>query len=329
MVTMGRVLSADYRDQRPTTMHRSISAVVKHARTSVRYLSSSVGGTLASTHSTFLELVQLHGTGDFVVNEHTGFIEIVINNPTKRNAISGRMMNQFAGIVDHITTLQETDNNLVGLVIRGSGTEAFCAGADLNLAKEVVNTPVIGGLMSAFMTDALNRLRQSNLISVCSLNGPALGGGAELATTTDFRIMPDDEKVFIQFVHAKIGASPGWGGARRLTNIVGRKHAIKLCAGSAQVRADEAHAIGLIDNIEAPYAQYRLQSSADEYFQRMGREFLAPYLKQAYPGSVRAIKASIAATEDLTGSDAKAVEMSMFKQRWCSPDNNAALSAKK
>lgn len=323
-------------------MQRSTLAVVRGARTSVRYMSSPVGGTLANAHSSFLELVQSHGSGDFVVYEYSGFIEIVINNPTRRNAISGRMMNQFAGIVDHITTLQETDNSLVGLIIRGTGTEAFCAGADLNLAKEVVNTPVKGGLMSAFMTDALNRLRQSNLISVCCLNGPALGGGAELATTADFRIMPADEKVFIQFVHAKIGASPGWGGARRLTNIVGRKHAIKLCAGSAQVRSAEAHEIGFVDNIVAPYTQYlqNIQSpgtsaggtavpSADEYFHEMGKAFLVPYLKQAYPGSVRAIKASIAATEDLSSSDAKAVEMSMFKQRWCSPDNNAALSSAK
>lgn len=302
--------------------------------------------TLAHAHGSFLDLVGSHGTGQIGFAEHDGFVEIVINNPSKRNAISGKMMKQFAGVVDHITALNEVNNRIVGMIIRGTGTEAFCAGADLNLAKEIVNTPEKGSMMSSFMTDALNRLRQCNLISVTCLNGPALGGGAEICTTTDFRMMSADEKVYIQFVHAKIGASPGWGGARRLTNIVGRKHALKVCAGSAQIRATEALEMGFVDALVTPHSNcneeqvklgnYGLSMSAsmrsscpDDYFREVGRAFLEPYLKQAYPGSVRAIKTSIAATEDLSSTDAKNVEATMFKQRWCSADNTAALGAKK
>ncbi len=51
------------------------------------------------------------------------------------------------------------------------------------------------------------------LISVACL-GNALGGGAELATAADFRIMVPGAKV--QFVQARMGVSAGWGGTSRL-----------------------------------------------------------------------------------------------------------------
>jgi enoyl-CoA hydratase/carnithine racemase len=41
--------------------------------------------------------------------------------------------------------------------------------------------------MSLFMTDAFTRLRTSGLISLCLINGPAVGGGSELITVCDYR----------------------------------------------------------------------------------------------------------------------------------------------
>ena len=43
--------------------------------------------------------------------------------------------------------------------------------------------------MSHFMTDALSRLRTSGLISVCLINGNCIGGGAEIATVCDYRLL--------------------------------------------------------------------------------------------------------------------------------------------
>ena len=91
-----------------------------------------------------------------------------------------------------------------GMVLCGD-QNAFCAGADLLLAKELLNTPEKGVAMSEFMSDALNRLRNYiPLVSVSVLSGPALGGGAEMATATDYRVMGSSS--YVHFVHAKIGA---------------------------------------------------------------------------------------------------------------------------
>ena len=75
------------------------------------------------------------------------------------------------------------------------------------------------------------------------LQGLAVGGGAELTTATDFRLVTPRARVaWVQvsgdqseaFNHttdqsqARMGVAPGWGGARRLVNIVGRQRALEL-----------------------------------------------------------------------------------------------------
>lgn len=50
-----------------------------------------------------------------------------------------------------------------------------------------MNTPELAILMSQFMTDAFTRLRCSGLVSICLINGTAVGGGAEIATVCDYR----------------------------------------------------------------------------------------------------------------------------------------------
>jgi ethylmalonyl-CoA/methylmalonyl-CoA decarboxylase len=290
---------------------------------------------LVEQHADFLNLVKLHGGGgDIHVAKYDSYAGVIIDNQTKRNSITGKMMFKLAHIVDDLVNDQNCGQGpMVAVVITGAGTEAFCSGADLTLAKEVLDTPAKGGLMSAFMTDALTRLRQSGLISLCSLNGPALGGGAEIATTCDFRIMPQDTSTYVQFVHAKIGACPGWGGARRLTHIVGRNHAIMACAGSVKIFGPEALSMGLVDKIYLPFDS---SSAADDdvvtpasHAIAEGLTFLQPFVTQKFPGSVRAIKLAIAGVEHLDGTSSIELEAQLFRQRWAGSDNKAAFSAPK
>jgi enoyl-CoA hydratase/carnithine racemase len=63
----------------------------------------------------------------------------------------------------------------------------------------------------------LSLCRRAPLITVAALGGPAMGGGAELATSTDFRVMSTKAK--IQFVQSRMGVSCGWGGTSRLVKV--------------------------------------------------------------------------------------------------------------
>jgi ethylmalonyl-CoA/methylmalonyl-CoA decarboxylase len=284
-----------------------------------RHISST---RLTENHADFLSLVGEQGNGSVLLDVIGNVALLSIENSSKRNAISGKIMHKLAHIVDYQMPLLPA--SVVAIVLRGAGNEAFCAGADFSLVKSLVNTPEKGVQMARFMTETLNRIRQSGLISVCVINGPALGGGAEITTACDFRLMVDREQNFIQFVHAKIGASPGWGGARRLVDIVGRKEALRLCAGSIPINAQEALKVGFIDGV----ISVSPLKTDDECIVDAVRTFLHPYLVQPYPGSVRAIKSAIAAVEYGSEEESRKVELDMFASRWFGPDNRSALSNK-
>jgi enoyl-CoA hydratase/carnithine racemase len=137
-------------------------------------------------------------------------------DPKKKNAISGKMMYDLAICMDQLLSARAAgEQTIVGLMYRGSG-KFFSSGADITLVKEILNTPEMGVAMSDFMTDVITRLRTSGIISLCLLNGPALGGGAELCTGADFRIMadlgPDDTpngpSNYVAFVHVSSEGFP-------------------------------------------------------------------------------------------------------------------------
>ena len=96
-----------------------------------------------------------------------------------------------------------------------------------------------GKNMLYHMTRVTNQLLSLPVLSISAIDGYAMGGGAELTTCTDLVVLSTNAK--IQFVHAKRGASPGWGGLRRLVNKVGRERALRmLLLGECVLGEEEA-----------------------------------------------------------------------------------------
>lgn len=174
---------------------------------------------------------------------HTAVIEI--HNPTARNALSGKMMAQLADIV---TQLEDpvVRSRLNAVVLTGTGGW-FCAGADLQVAKQELSSSTAGTAMGTLMVDTLTRFRRLPLVSVALIEGGAYGGGAELSTACDFRIM--EKSAVIQFVQAKMGVSPGWGGGARLYKLVGRQQALRLLCAAEKVTSTRAVDIRLVDSV--------------------------------------------------------------------------------
>ena len=100
--------------------------------------------------------------------------------------------------------------SLKALLIQGDTNSAsFCSGLDFEIISEL-NKADLACAKNLFMTEVLHRLHQLPCASFAILHGPAVGGGAELITACDFRIMAEDQSdAYIQFVHAKMGLTPG------------------------------------------------------------------------------------------------------------------------
>jgi enoyl-CoA hydratase/carnithine racemase len=81
---------------------------------------------------------------------------------------------------------------------------------------------------------------------VAAITGHALGGGCELALACDFRFMTAG-KPLIGLPEIRLGIIPGGGGTQRLPRLIGRARAARLLLLGERVGAEEAAAIGLVD----------------------------------------------------------------------------------
>jgi enoyl-CoA hydratase len=135
-----------------------------------------------------------------------------------------------------------------GAVVVTGGERIFAAGADISEFGGPDEATAVGG---AFRR-ALDALAELPRATVAAVAGYALGGGCELALACDFRVAADTAK-FGQ-PEILLGIIPGGGGTQRLARLVGPAKAKDMILSGRQVRADEALAIGLVDEVVAPDA---------------------------------------------------------------------------
>lgn len=166
---------------------------------------------------------------------------ITIDRVHARNAIGTGTIPEFASAVASVAELD------VGVVaVRGAGDRAFVSGADLKQTAQL-RTREQARELSQSMRRALDALAQLPMPVVALLNGHAIGGGAELAVTCDFRIAAADAR--IGFTQALLAIMPAWGGVERLVDLVGRSRAMLLLTTGRVLTASEAEDFGLVDEI--------------------------------------------------------------------------------
>ncbi|XP_067366040.1 ethylmalonyl-CoA decarboxylase isoform X2 [Channa argus] len=250
-----------------------------------------------------------------LLKQDSGIAVLTINNPSRMNAFSGSMMVELEERVSQLESW--TDGK--GLIVCGAaGT--FCSGSDLNAVKAICN-PQDGMKMCMFMQDALTRLLRLPLVSVALVEGRALGGGAELTTACDFRLMASDS--VIQFVHKHMGLVPGWGGAARLVHIVGSQNALKLLGGALKVDNQFGLQIGLADGVlEAS----QIKQGAESLIQQ-AENWLSCYTKGPAP-VIHALKKVVLSGRELLLLDALRTEKDVFGTVWGGPANLQALASK-
>ena len=117
------------------------------------------------------------------------------------------------------------------------------------------------------LPDVLDVIESGDKPVVAAIHGTALGGGFEVALACHARIMAQDAAVGLPEV--KLGIIPGAGGTQRLPRLVGTLKALDLVTSGRFVKADEAAALGIADEV----AQGDLRSAAMALARRLaGRE---------------------------------------------------------
>ncbi len=166
---------------------------------------------------------------------------VTINRPDKLNALNARVKEDLGAAFAALKVAGDVDV----VILTGSGEKAFVAGTDigeLTTLKEDSGKAFAAGGQALF--DSVENLGKPVIAAV---NGYALGGGCELALACHIRIA--SEKAKFGQPEANLGIIPGYGGTQRLARLVGKGRAMEMILTGAQVDANEALRIGLVNKV--------------------------------------------------------------------------------
>ena len=165
---------------------------------------------------------------------------VTLNRPEKLNALDRVLCDELRAALAMLTN----SDAVRVIVITGAG-RAFCAGADLGVLDAEGSALVAAG------KDVALALRAAPQPVLAAVNGPAAGGGANLALACDYRIASDQASIG-QVFH-QLGLVPDWGGSFFLPRLVGTSRALELVWSARMVPAAEALTLGLFDQV-VPHA---------------------------------------------------------------------------
>ncbi len=185
-----------------------------------------------------------------------GIATLTLNRPDRLNSFAGRMREEIADRLEELAALDEARV----IVVTGRG-RAFCAGADVGY---------MAGLLESGAYDEANALVEAGrrvILAIArapkpviaSINGPAAGGGANLALACDLRIA--SERASIGQTFSRIGLHPDWGGTWIVPRLVGPGRAAELFFLADMVDAADAERIGLVNRV-VPHERLEAETRA-------------------------------------------------------------------
>lgn len=171
-----------------------------------------------------------------------GVAQVTMARPAVFNAFDELMI----GELDQTFAELEADDSVRAIVLAGEGKH-FSAGADLQWMQRASEASFEWNLADARRFAAmLGRIHDAAKPTVARLQGAALGGGVGLACACDIAIAADDASFAVS--EAKFGILPSVIGPY-LVNAVGKRQALRLALTTSRIRAEEALAIGLVQQV--------------------------------------------------------------------------------
>ena len=218
---------------------------------------------------------------------HDSIAVVRLDRPEQLNALTREMLFELGETFRRI----EGEPDIRAMILTGAGDRAFSAGTDI---AELAAMDVAEARQAARRgQEVCERIERCAVPAIAAVNGVAAGGGFELALACHIRIASSNARFSLP--ETLLGLIPGYGGTHRLARATGSGRALEVMLAGAEITADEALRIGLVNATVAPDA---LLSAA---------ETLAREIAGLAPLSIRAcLKAVI---EGLTLSLAEGLEL--------------------
>ncbi|RJR18548.1 MAG: enoyl-CoA hydratase/isomerase family protein, partial [Desulfobacteraceae bacterium] len=165
---------------------------------------------------------------------------LVLSRPEVRNAINQEMIYEIRDALSEV----DKDHEIMVLILTGEG-RAFQAGADIGELSKMKPMDILRwneGIVR--INAALEKLRQP---VIAAINGPAMGGGLEIALACTMRVMAESARVGLPEV--RLGIIPGTGGTQRLPRIIGKARAAEMLLTGEAVSSRDALEMGIVNRV--------------------------------------------------------------------------------
>ncbi len=192
--------------------------------------------------------------------ERLGAVAVItLDRPARKNALDQHMWSELGRAVDDLAAhTPRAPRAPRAIVVTGAG-DVFSAGMDVN-----PDNPQVAQLVAAVgngdpappraMLDeihaVLDRLFALPVPLIAAIGGLAYGGGAEIATRCDLRVV--DPAATICFSEVRLGLMPDLGGGVALARLLGPGRAADLILTARKLGATEALALGFANRVSAP-----------------------------------------------------------------------------
>jgi enoyl-CoA hydratase len=231
--------------------------------------------------------------------------EVAIDNGPI-NLVTREMLRAFNGILTEVAAHAEVRC----LILHGGNARAFCAGSDI---KEFAHLRADASEHKILFEDmVLRRLARMPMPTIAAIDGPALGGGLEIALACDLRV--SRRGVALGLTESRLGGLAG-SGSLRLTRLVGPARAKQMLFTGETISDDQALAWGLVNRVVSD------GSALD------GARELAAVIVSRGPVSNRLAKELVDAAQDLPLDAGLSMSTAAQQQIFDSSDLHEGVSA--
>lgn len=226
----------------------------------------TASGAGAKSQLTFLVHMEAktidHGMTEKMIAEKDGAIGwMTFNQPEKHNAVSYEMWDAVPTILEDFAQ----DNDIRVVVLKGAGKRSFISGADISQFEKNRSSEESTAIYNAATDKATRTLQNLEKPTIAMIDGYCIGGGCSVAVSCDLRIASDFSTFAIPA--AKLGLGYGYGGVKKLVDLVGPSYTKEIFFTARQFSAEEAQMMGLVNRV-VPRDQ--LESYVREYAGTIG-----------------------------------------------------------
>lgn len=171
-----------------------------------------------------------------------GVAVLTLNRPRQANALNSDL---FQGLTRELESLAEDDQVRV-IIITATKAKAFCAGIDLKERAQKSPETILRE-RKTIIRKFYSTLAEMDKPVIAAVNGPVLGGGAELILACDIRLATDESS----FAQSEIrwGMIPSCGACQRLRLLVGIGRAKEIIFSGRKINAEEALRMGIYNHL--------------------------------------------------------------------------------